>query len=107
MPGLAANVKSMLSTYCWPFVPWLAKSGFLAAVISCPGVHLVMVYGPVPSGLRLISLPTLATHALDITDVKGIVIAYRNEASGLANVICTVYRSTTLKPEMEPALPSM
>ena len=59
-----------------------------------------------PSGLRLICLPTLAHHSLDMTDVNGMVMAKRNEVSGFTNVIWTVCGSTTLKPEMLFALPA-
>ena len=72
---------------------WLVSPvqlGFFSAVMDWPGVQSVMTYGPVPSGLRLMSLPTSLTHSSGSTEVNGMVMAMRKEPSGFLSVISTV-----------------
>ena len=77
------------------------------ATIFWPGDQLSITKGPVPSGLRLMSLPTLSTHSLGSTEVNGMVMAMRKSPWGFSSVISTVESSTTLKPLISLALPSM
>ena len=93
MLGLAVKSNFMPSTHC-PVVP--VQLVFFTAVMDWPDFQSVMTYGPVPSGLRLICLPTWSHHFLDMTEVNGMVMAMRNAPSGFSRVICTVYGSTTL-----------
>jgi hypothetical protein len=88
VPVLTEKMNFMPSTYCWVSEP--VQLVFLLATMLWPGVQLSITYGPVPSGLRLICLPTLSTHSLGSTEVNGMLISMRKAPSGFSSVIWTV-----------------